>query len=155
MAQKEPDPDTDGIVFREVKCKGEKTRDVFIAAPGARAIEDYIEKERGNEAGHLFFAAPSLTTREKGKRGMKHLSRSGVWRILKRLAAKAMVSVEGIDNIPLSPHMLRHERAYSLKKSGFSDTDLAEELGHSGTGYVSLYTKRSDTARFKRLSKVG
>jgi len=155
MAQKEPDPDTDGIVFREVKCKGEKTRDVFIAASGARAIEDYIEKERGNKAGPLFLAAPSLFAGKKKKRGIMPLSRSGVWRILKRLAAKARISVEGIDDIPLSPHMLRHERAYSLKKAGFSDTDLAEELGHSGTGYVGVYTKRSEQARFKRLNRVG
>ena len=152
MSQMEKDYDTGGIVFRKARGKGQKERDVYTGSACAAAIDNYIEKERGNKQGPVFLAYPSL---QKGKKTrLKAITRGGVWRILKRIAKKAEVTLEGTGDLPLHPHRLRHERAYRLKAAGYSDSDIADELGHSGTGYVGVYTKRSEKARFERLSKV-
>lgn len=144
MSQKEREPKTGGIIFRGVKCKGNKMRDVYLRDAGAKAVEEYIKNERGSDPGPLF------TTYNK-----KRLSRFGVWRIIKKIAERARMGMYRVVKIESHPHRFRHVHAYNLKEAGFSDSEIAEELGHSSMRYVGVYTKPSEQERFKRLKKVG
>lgn len=144
MSQIEKEPETDGIIFRGVKCKGNKIRDVYLRDLGAKALNEYLKTERGVDPGPLF------TTYNR-----KRLSRFGVWSIIKKIAGKASMSMDSIVKIEAHPHRFRHVYAYNLKEAGFSDSEIKEELGHSSMRYVGIYTKPSEQERFKRLKKVG
>ena len=46
MKQRKADPETGGVVFKKVLCKGNKERDVFMRDIGVFAMNAYIENER-------------------------------------------------------------------------------------------------------------
>lgn len=144
MSQIEKEHKTGGIVFRGVKCKGNKIRDVYLRDIGAKALNEYLKNERGVEPGPLF------TTYNR-----KRLSRFGVWSIIKKIEVKASMSMDTIAKIEAHPHRFRHMYAYNLQKAGFSESEIKEELGHSSMRYVGVYTRPSEQERFKRLKKVG
>lgn len=145
LAQVEFYPTTNGIVLRNVKCKGNKFRDIYINSTTTTLLLNYIEKERGNHPGFLFF----------NWRGKK-LTRVGVWGIIKAWANKTKLQqdIPSDAKVEVSPHRFRHERAFQLLRAGFSESEVAEELGHSSTQYVGLYVRRSERSRFEKLEKV-
>lgn len=143
MAQMEKEK-SGGIIFRSVKCKGNKYRDVYIKDDGSRALNEYIKNERGSDPGPLFMSYDK-----------KRLSRFGIWRLIKNIAHRSEMNTDKILKIEAHPHRFRHVHAHNLKEAGFSESELMDELGHSSMRYVGVYTKPSEQERFKRLKKVG
>ncbi|MBA4349508.1 MAG: hypothetical protein C0415_05930 [Thermodesulfovibrio sp.] len=137
------DAETDGIELVNVRGKGDVEKNAFLSAKGTAPLRQYILKERGNAAGPLF----------KSSRN-RRLTRKAVWQILQKFGGKAEEFLPLGHHISIHPHLLRHERAYSLQEAGFTSEEIADELGHSSTQYIGVYTRRSDLARKKRLTSV-
>ncbi len=74
---------------------------------------------------------PALFVSNKGGR----YSRSGVFRLVKRLALGA-----GLDPCAISPHTLRHSFAVHLLEGGAGLRDIQEMLGHASLATTELYT---------------
>lgn len=143
-SQLEKDDISGGYIFKDVICKGNKERDVYLIAKGTSYLDDYIHRERANISGPLF-------TTFYGKK----LTRQYVGKIIKKIAKAAQLSEKDTAIIETSPHRFRHERAYKLLQGGLSVSDVAEELGHASIQYVGLYTRRSDDERYRRLNEIG
>lgn len=122
-----------------VKGKGGKQRLVPLGAVAQDQIQAYLNSAR-----------PALL-KERADGGRLFLTRSGrpmdrqlVWRLIKRMAAKA--------NLPatLSPHSLRHAFATHLLSNGAPLRLIQEMLGHADIGTTQIYT-HVDAARLKRI----
>ncbi|HAM50988.1 MAG TPA: hypothetical protein DCP92_09985 [Nitrospiraceae bacterium] len=86
------------------------------------------------------------------------LSRIDIQRILKRirLATIDRETANGASSFEIKahPHSFRHERVYSLLRAGFSESEVAREVGHKGTSYIGRYSNRSKDERAERLKDV-
>jgi len=135
------DDEAKSSFFENVKCKGNKERDVVVAEQACKSIDAYFAEERGNKEGPLFQSW-------HGRR----LTRSGIWQILQNIARDAST---GIDvRILFNPHRFRHDRAHILLKGGMSESHIAAELGHSSTQYMDRYTKRNRAERVIEINKA-
>lgn len=144
--------------------KGRKERVIPIGASALDAIENYMaEKDakvlkdqmktkkkkvgrpkkrkrgRSNNADKLKFPHLDLNEHLKGEPLFiddegKRISRTYVWRKLKKLALKAQISKS------LSPHTLRHSFATHLLENGADLRSVQELLGHSSVVTTQLYT---------------
>ncbi len=124
-----------------VRCfgKGSKERVVPVGREAARAIEDYLatargEFLRGRESPYLF---PS---------GRGHLSRSGVWSLVRESCLKAGIARR------VSPHTLRHSFATHLLEHGADLRAVQEMLGHANIATTQIYT-HVDRTRLKAIHK--
>lgn len=132
-----------GMWIRNVKCKGNKVRKAYVKKSAEDRLLEYIEKERGWEAGFVF----------QSWRGNK-LSQPDIWRILQKIAQRAQQSLPPGTIIDIHPHSLRHERGYNLRKAGLGDAMIAEQLGHRGTGQVARYSRRSEEDEADMLKNI-
>jgi len=122
-----------GMWIRNVKCKGNKVRKAYLKEDAEEVLLEFIENERGWEQGFVFQSC----------RGQK-LNQPDIWRILQKIAKKTQLRLPPGTVIDIHPHSMRHERGYNLKKAGLGDAMVAEQLGHSGTGQVARYSRRSE-----------
>lgn len=118
-----------------VRGKGNKVR---IVPLGRRAIERLaawlsVRTER-------FPGGQTLFVSGRGKR----LSRTAVWKIVKKYAAAANIT----QNV--TPHMLRHSFATHLLNHGADLRAVQEMLGHADISTTQIYTHVS----IERLSKA-
>jgi integrase/recombinase XerD len=98
----------------KVREKGNKERPVFLIAPAVESMRAWLEKRPDVEDHHVFI----------GKRGP--LKESGVYQVIKRLAASAGVA-HGWN-----PHNWRHRRLRDLQANGLPLGVLSQYAGHSG-----------------------
>jgi integrase len=56
--------------------------------------------------------------------------------------------------IKIHPHSFRHERGFNLKDAGLGDAMVAEQLGHSGTGQIARYSRRSEYDEEEMLENI-
>lgn len=165
MEQRKSDPDTGGVVFMKVLCKGNKDRDIFMRDIGVSAMKAYIKNERGSlidakkkslqkEAKSLSLLPDNIFLSYSGN----PLSRVDIWRMVLSVARATINRIEKEQGITLSikahPHSFRHERAYDLLAAGLGEAWVAEEMGHSNLNYITRYTKRSDKERRRRLKNI-
>jgi len=134
-----------GMWLRNVKCKGNKVRKVYVKEEAVALMLDYMEKERGPQR------EPPFIFRSWRR---QKLSPSDIWRILKRIARKAQESLPPHMTIGIHPHSLRHERGFNLRMAGLGDALIAEQLGHSGTGQVARYSRRSEKDEANMLKDI-
>lgn len=122
-----------------VKGKGGKQRIVPLGVVAQDQTQVYLDSAR-----------PALL-KERADGGRLFVTRTGramdrqlVWRLIKRMAAKA--------NLPatLSPHSLRHAFATHLLSNGAPLRLIQEMLGHADIGTTQIYT-HVDAARLKRI----
>lgn len=109
--------------------KGNKYREVPLAAEARKAISDYLEVRPATTSRRLFL----------GQRGPLKTT-DAVWKILKKYARKV-----GLEQ-KVHPHLLRHQFATELvrrKKHGrpVDLTTLAALMGHKNINTTMTYTK--------------
>lgn len=128
LGLKYPNQYKDGYLHN-VKRKGKKvTKKIKVPAAARKAIEDYIEYERGTKPGPLFLT----------KNGQK-LARQNLDDLLKAIAAHANSTLPLDQRIHLSAHMFRHT---SLRKAAEKDIRYAMKLsGHTSSKYIWQYTE--------------
>jgi integrase len=132
-----------GLWFRDVKCKGKKIRKAYLKQEAVEVLNAYIGKERGRVPGFIFTSW----------RGQK-LNQPDIWRILRRIADRAQESLPAGTTIKIHPHSMRHERGFNLHRAGLGDAMIAEQLGHSGTGQVARYSRRSESDEVEMLKDI-
>ncbi|MFH1069234.1 MAG: site-specific tyrosine recombinase XerD [Candidatus Glassbacteria bacterium] len=113
--------------------KGSKERVVPLGELALEAVSRYLEKER-----------PLLDRKGRGGstvflnlRDGAPLSRMGVWKILRRLAALA-----GVES-RVHPHVLRHSFATHLVENGADLRAVQEMLGHADIATTKIYSHLS------------
>jgi integrase/recombinase XerD len=122
---------------RLVRCvgKGAKERVVPLGREAAESLRRYIARGRPHlEKRHR----PELFLNARGGA----LTRSGVFLILRGLAAKA-----GLEPERVHPHLLRHSFATHLLEGGADLRSVQEMLGHADLATTELYTHVSDRRR--------
>ena len=86
-----------GKYLVNVQGKGNHFDDVYLSAEARRALDDYVEKERGTAPGPLFLSS----------RGQRH-SRQKIDSFFRKVAAQANTRLNDEEKIHLHPHKLRH-----------------------------------------------
>jgi integrase/recombinase XerD len=122
---------------RLVRCigKGSKERVVPLGREAVEAVRRYLARGRPYlERRHR----PELFLNARGGA----LTRSGVFLILRDLAAKA-----GLEPGRVHPHLLRHSFATHLLEGGADLRSVQEMLGHADLATTELYTHVSDRRR--------
>lgn len=120
-----------------VNCKG-KIRTIFIVRELRKRLLEYAYAE-GVAEGRIFVT-----------RGGKALSRSNIWRDMKKLCKAANVSPEKVF-----PHNLRHLFArtfYGLEKD---IAKLADILGHSSIETTRIYIMSTGVEHRRKMERMG
>lgn len=113
----------------KVRGKGNRERTVYLANGALEALRRWCA-ERGDYAGALFFQ----------KRTGRRLSSEGIYRIIKRLAARA-----GLP--PMSPHDLRRTVAGDMLDNGTDLVTVQKILGHASPTTTGRYDRRSERTK--------
>ncbi|MGH3599491.1 MAG: tyrosine-type recombinase/integrase [Pseudonocardiaceae bacterium] len=127
-----------------VRGKGRTSRHVYLSADARAALADYLDHERGRDAGDeqasaLFLSAASIGSRRADGR----LSPRAVNLICEQIGR--WHDAEHPDPTrrlsPLRPHDLRHCFAYRLSAQTNHDAyELQRRLGHQSQRYIARYT---------------
>ena len=133
--------------LEEVRGKGQTSRLVWLSADARRAVADYLDGERPDDATPtaraLFLAAPAASRGPDAR-----LSTRALNKILSRIGG--LHDGEQADPeryiSPLRPHDLRHTFAYQLAKATGADRfELERRLGHQSARYIGRYTEPPET----------
>lgn len=132
-----------GKHFVDVKRKGRKvSREIFLAGDAREALDSYVEKVRGKDAGPLFCS----------KSGAR-LARQNVDEALKVIAAQANSRLGADQKIKLHAHVLRHTcLRRAAEKHG---VQYAMEIaGHTSERYIWRYVQPSKEQKEAALEKL-
>ena len=119
-----------------VECKN-KQRVILLPKPLQLQLQNYI-RQKGLACGPLFT--------EKGRA----ISRTKVWRMMKRLCAGA-----NVDAGKVFPHNLRHLFARTFYAARRDIARLADLLGHSSIETTRIYILTSARECFRQISNLG
>jgi integrase len=126
-----------------VRGKGKTERTVFLSADARSALADYLERERGRDAGPgtpaLFLSAAGIPARGTDGR----LSVRAINLILEQIGRwhDAELDDPARHISPLRPHDLRHTFAFHLATvTGADAYELERRLGHRSQRYIQRYT---------------
>jgi site-specific recombinase XerD len=123
-----------GKHLKDVKRKGKmRTAKIFLPKEAREALDEYLDKVRGGQAGPLFVT-----------RSGKHLTRQDVDHMLRSLAAQANTRDNGKGKrIDFSAHTLRH--TFLRKVAQEHGVEFAMQVsGHASSKYIWRYVKPSD-----------
>lgn len=126
-----------GNDFITIRGKGSKLRDLFIADDLKRIWRDYIKDREGEDFSPMF-----LNTRRHP------MDRQTAHNIIKKYA--------GIAKVKLSRahcHAFRHRRAIDMLEAGYSQSEVADFLGHSDINTTRIYTRKTKSELLKRLNR--
>lgn len=111
--------------------KGNKTRIVLLSKSAWTILQDLRLKEQEKGFGQL---KDPVFRSQKGT----PLSRSQIWRLVKRAAERAGINT---DIRPVSPHWFRHAHASHALDGGAPTHLVKETLGHESLQTTSRYTR--------------
>jgi len=112
--------------FIRVTGKGSKQRLVPLGGFAREAVEQYLAASPDTP--------PVNTNYLLHNRLGRPMSRVGLWKIIKKLVARAGISK------PVSPHTLRHSFATHLLEGGADLRVVQEMLGHADISTTQVYT---------------
>ena len=135
----------DGRHFRNVKRKGKSRAPlIFVPKEAREALADYLEHERGREAGPLFRAAST-------SRGGGRVSRQYVHGFLKRVEGYVNAKLPPDEHVRLHSHIFRHTSLKETVENAPSEKNgirmAMKKAGHSeksGGRYIWRYLQISD-----------
>ncbi len=104
--------------------KGDKERHVFMGRKLHRAMREWLSARGVSVAEDALFISRNGT----------RLDKRNVQRILQRIADRA-----GLQDVPVSPHRLRHSFAVQYIRNGGDPFSLQRILGHSNASTTSIY----------------
>ena len=120
----------------EILCKG-KRRTVILPGKLCKTLLKFCRARRIT-SGPVFIS-----------RSGRPLDRSNIWKAMKRLAARAGVSLNKVF-----PHNLRHLFARTYYKMYKDLLRLADILGHSSIETTRIYTMRSFTEQRRQMERM-
>ncbi|REJ68378.1 MAG: site-specific tyrosine recombinase XerD [Planctomycetota bacterium] len=120
--------------------KGDKQRIVPLGRRAVRAIQQYLERERGKLVERRDEDPPWLLLSSRAGA----LRRERIWELVKRYAAR-----EGLSRAA-SPHTLRHSFATHLLSGGADMRQVQEMLGLASIATTQIYT-HVDAARLRKV----
>lgn len=127
-----------GMWFDNVKCKGKGTRKVYLQSKYVDDLLAYTDQSEERLEGE-----PWIFQSYRGHR----LTQPTIYHILLSLAKEAREKyLPSGAKILVSPHSLRHERGYNLKKADKGDSFVQKGLGHKDTRQVTRYSRQSEIA---------
>lgn len=117
--------------LKNVRCKGEYYRDVYVPKGARVDLDSYIEHERGTEAGPLY----------RTKTGARYLRRY-INSFLHKVAAQANARLPAEEQIHLHAHKLRHT---SIKRVHDSKGPVAAKRhgGHRSFNQLDRYATQT------------
>ena len=118
-----------GVGFVRARGKGSKERVVPLGGPAREAVREYLGSVLGKRGDTPLGVQPLFLSRTGGR-----LGREAVFRLVKRAAARAGLSVR------VSPHTLRHTFASHLVAGGADLRAVQEMLGHASVATTQVYT---------------
>lgn len=123
--------------YAQISNKG-KSRVVFLPRPLVKLLSLYCRKNQ-IEGGPIFIT-----------RTGRPLSRSSVWKKMKRICCAARV-----DEQKVFPHNLRHLFAFTFYRLEKNLLRLAEVLGHSNMETTRIYTMTTGEEHWNLISRLG
>ncbi|MBI3552806.1 MAG: tyrosine-type recombinase/integrase [Elusimicrobia bacterium] len=128
-----------------VRCrgKGRKERCVPLRRDAADVLKKWVEEQGGHPSEALF-----------QKRGGGLLTRDAVERIVTKHVAKASEACPSLKEKRVSPHVLRHTYAMSLRRSGESIQTIALSMGHESVETAYIYMRSDLSATEKALARL-
>lgn len=120
----------------EIRNKG-KIRTILLPKKLCETLQTYC-KQRGIRSGQIFVT-----------RTGKPLDRSNIWKMMKRLAVRAKVSLGKVF-----PHNLRHLFARTYYKAYKDIVRLADILGHASIDTTRIYTVRTGTEQQRQIERL-
>ncbi|MCD7739024.1 MAG: tyrosine-type recombinase/integrase [Lachnospiraceae bacterium] len=121
----------------EISMKG-KIRTIIIPRKLSRKLRDYAKKH-DIKSGEIFIT-----------RSGRSLSRSQIWREMKKLSESA-----GVDSAKVFPHNLRHLFARTYYKQHGDIVKLADILGHSSIETTRIYLISTGEEHARQLEMLG
>ena len=115
-----------------VTGKGAKQRVVPMGGYALESLRRYYPVRQQLIAGKTDPGAVFVSARGR------QLTRQAVWQIIKKVAAAA-----GIDEVKVSPHVLRHSAATHMIEGGADLRTIQELLGHASISTTQIYTRVS------------
>jgi integrase len=115
-----------------------KCRCIFLSTELSHLLLEYCQR-RGIQSGVIFH----------GSKKNVALHPSGVWKLLKRIAAEA-----GIDCGKIYPHNLRHLFAKTYMEKVGNIFELADLLGHSSVETTRIYALTSNAEKRRRVEEL-
>ena len=122
----------------DVSLKG-KIRPILLPAKLCRKLKKYAQKQK-IVSGEIFLS-------ENG--GGKSLSRTRIWREMKRICKEA-----GVEPSKVFPHNLRHLFATTFYRATKDIVKLADILGHSSTNTTRIYLLSTDKEHVRYLEQL-
>lgn len=130
-----------------LRGKGEKTRDVPLLRDPSKILHKYITEERRYRRCNL---TDPLFCNNKSE----HLTRGGVYYILKKYVNDAKKKYPQLYPDSVHPHVLRHSRAMHWLEAGVDLQYIKDLLGHSNIKTTQIYAALSTEMKKKHLEKV-
>ena len=115
--------------YVKITGKGNKERIVPFPNQTIKRITLYVEKDRKE-----LFSKKIKTTSLFINRSGNHLSRQGIWKLIRKYAHAAKITKD------ISPHSFRHSFATHLLEGGADLRTLQTLLGHSDISTTEVYT---------------
>jgi len=145
IKQMDRDIRTGGCWFHNVKCKGKRTRRAYLPSAGLEHLDTYLQSgERSDASGFIFQSRNGLRLHQKD-----------LWQILNRIAKRATALYLPPGYLfRVTPHTLRHERGYNLRKAGHGERFIAFALGHADTTQVPRYSMGNDLEEAEALERT-
>jgi len=115
--------------FLRCDGKGGKERMIPLGSIAIQCLQEYLKHARPQILKQS--EEKALFINQQGKR----LTRQGFWKILKKYARKAGITVK------ITPHTLRHSFATHLLENGADLRSVQEMLGHADISTTQIYTQ--------------